>query len=616
MNGRGKIAMILFIAVALWLLPVKLFSQKLNAQVSKNKVAVGEDFQLTFTAGGNVAGLKLPNLPDFDLHQGPFQSSSFQSINGNVSQSTSYTYVIAARKEGKFSIGAATATINGTKVESNTISIEVVKGTAPKQQQQQQNDPFASLYGNAQQEEPAKQTASGEDLFMRTYVNKKQCYLGEQITVTQKIYARSNIIHRGPQNEKLPSYAGFWSKLQERKGPLPVDVENLDGINYNVVEYSITYLFPQRAGKITLDPIEVDWVVRVKSKKPLTIFEQFMGGGYQDYAAKLKSKPVVIDVLPLPEKNKPAGFTGAVGKFNFSAHLNHDKVKANEAINLKLTISGTGNITLAEGPKLTFPDGFETYEPKTNETIATNGSVSGTKTYEYLIVPRREGNYVIKDIAFSYFDLEKKQYVTIPSPELKITVEKGDANSSTGASVYSSKNEIGEMENDIRYIKEGDLKLKPLNDEFFGSFKHYAFLVLPLLLFFGFIIGRNQYLKTQSNLVAVKERKAAKLARKQLVLAEKFKAQNKRDEFYGEILTALNKYASNKMNIPVADLSKENISAHLAEKKVNTETISKLMNTLNDCEYVRYAPASVEQDLNIAYNNTIELITKIEDEIK
>ena len=195
-------------------------------------------------------------------------------------------------------------------------------------------------------------------------------------------------------------------------------------------------------------------------------------------------------------------------------------------------------------------------------------------------------------------------------------MEKGDANSAAGASVYNPKNEVAASENDIRYIKVGDLKLKPASQEFFGSTKHYVLLVLPLILFVFFLIGRGAYLRSQSDVVAVKERKAARLARKQLAQAEKFKAQNKRDEFYAEVLTALNKYASNKMNIPAADLSKDTIYNHLVEKGVSPETIQKLMNTLNDCEYVRYAPASVEQDLNLVYNNTVELITKIEDESK
>lgn len=623
METRAKIGVIIASALLLVLLPFHAFSQKLSAQVSKNKVVTGEVFQLSYTTNGSMSTFQKPSLANFDIYSGPNQSTSVQIVNGSMSQTISYSFMIAAKKEGKYTIGPAIATVNGTKVESNSITIEVIKGTPP-QQNQNSNDPFAGLFGNdphtqQQQQQQQKQEKydynsgkSDDNLFVRTYLSKKSCYLGEQLVVTHKVYSRLNL--RNIQNIKMPGYTGFWSK-DEKKSQFSSDVENLDGINYVVVELSKTYLFPQRSGKLTIDPIELECIVRQQVKKNPSIFDQFFGGAYQDVLAKVKSKSVTLDVMPLPEKGKPANFTGAVGKFNFSAHVNHEKVKANEAINLKLTISGTGNVNLAEAPKVVFPEGFETYEPKVHENINTSGTVSGSKTYEYLLVPRQEGIYVIKDIEFSYFDLEKKQYVTLPSPELTITVTKGDASSSAAANVYSPKNEVAQQENDIRYIKSGDLNLKPADDEFFGSGKHYGLLALPLLLFFGFMGGRKFYLASQSDLVAVKERKAARLARKQLTVAEKLKAQNKRDEFYAEVLTALNNYVSFKLNIPAADLNKENISAHLLQRKVSGENVTKLIGALNDCEYARYAPAMVEQDLNVFYGATLELITKIEDEI-
>lgn len=617
MKRQKKTRLIWLPLLALLAWPFHALPQKLTAQVSKNKVYTGEAFQISFSCNGNLGEFKPPALRDFEVYSGPNQSTSVQIVNGNMSQTISYSYMIAARKEGKYTIGSASATVNGNKVESNPVTIEVIKGTPP-QQNQSHNDPFADFFGNdpyaqQQQQQQAKPGVDEGDLFVRAYVNKKQAYLGEQIVVTHKVYSRLNL--RNIQNLKMPGFTGFWSK-DEKKTQFTSEVENMDGVNYVVVELAKTYLFPQRTGKLTIDPIELECIVRKQVKKNPSIFDQFFGSAYQDMVVKVKSKPVSIDVNALPEKGKPAGFTGAVGKYSFSAHLNRDRVKANEALNLKLTISGTGNISLAEGPKITFPDGFETYEPKLSENIATTGSVSGSKTYDYLLVPRREGEYVLKDIGFSYFDLDRKQYVTIPSPELKITVEKGDAGSSTGASVYSPKNEVGSQENDIRYIKTGDLLLESTHTELFGSARHYFMLILPVLLFFIFLFSRSIYLKSQSNVIAVNERKAARLARKQLKQAEKLKSQHNRDAFYAEVLTALNKYASYKMNIPVADLSRETIYNHLVEKNVNPDTIQQFMQTLSDCEYARYAPAAVEQDLNLVYNNTVALITKIEDESK
>jgi hypothetical protein len=618
MKKGNKITFYVLVVLTGIFFPLKSIAQKLTAQVSKNKVYVGEVFQISFSASGSMQGFKAPNMPEFDVYSGPNQSTSVQIMNGNMTQTISYSYMIAGRKDGKYTIGVASATINNVKVESSPITIEVMKGSAPQNQhqQQQQQDPFAGLFNDPNQQQPQeKPNVSNEDLFVRAYVSKKQCYLGQQITVTHKVYARTNMEQRGAQKVEMPDYVGFWSKVEDRKGPIPVNVENLDGINYSVASFVTTYLLPQRTGRLEIDPIELDWVVRVRSKKPQSFVEQFFGGGVQDVAIKIKSKSVYVDVLPLPEKGKPENFSGAVGKFAFKTELNHKTVKANEGVNLQVTISGTGNINLTETPKINFPEGFEVYDPKISENISYSGGISGSKTYDYLVIPRRQGEYVIKDLNFSYFDPEKNQYVSIPSPELKIAVEKGDANSENAAQVYNPKNEVGAVENDIRYIKTGDLKLKPVDEEFFGSGKHYALLLLTFVLFGGALATRSYLIKTNSNLIAVRERKAARLARKQLATAEKLKNQNKQDEFYNEVLSALNLYVSHKMNIPVADLSKKNITITLAAKNVKQDTINKLITTLNDCEYARYAPSSAEKDLNLVYKNTIELITNIEDEI-
>jgi tetratricopeptide (TPR) repeat protein len=591
---------------SLGVIPQKAFAQKLVAQVSKNKVVTGEVFQVSFTANGNLGNFSPPDLKDFDKYSGPNQSTSMQISNGNMSQTVSYSYMIAARKEGKFTIGAASATINGNKSESNPISIEVGKGSP---QQQSQN----ARGNNQAQPQQAQGGVSSEDLFVRTYLSKKQCYLGEQIIITQKVYCRGTL--RGFQNYNPPEYNGFWSKDEERKGQIQLAQENMDGINYYVAEFSKTYLFPQRTGKLTIDPIEIDCIVRQQVKGQQSIFDQFFGGGSQDVAVKIKSKPVSVDVQALPEKGKPENFTGAVGNFTFKALMNHDKVKANESINLKLSISGKGNINLLSTPKINFPEGFEIYDPKISETINTAGGVSGSKIYEYLVIPRKAGEFSLKDINFSYFDVEKKQYITLPSPELKITVEEADPNAAGSAQVYNPKHEIQTEENDIRYIKTGPLILRPIDEEFFSSWKHYAFLAIITLLFLGFLVARNNHLKNQSDVIGVKQKRAIKIARKQLALAEKFKNENKQDAFYNEVLTALNSYISFKLNIPVADLSKDNIREYLTSKQVNPDVINKLISTLNDCEYARYAPAAAEKDLGLVYNNTIELITQMEEQL-
>ena len=596
-------------------------AQKLVVQTSKGKVYTGEVFQIAYSANGNVSGFRKPAMPDFEMYSGPNQSTSISMINGTVSQSITFSMMIACRKEGKFTIGPAVATIDGKNVESGQLTIEVIRGTPPKNQNQQQNDPFSNFFGsdpfsqeppqNQKQEE--KQIKQG-DIFVRTYSNKKKCYLGEQITVTQKVYSRLTL--RAFQNFKPPAYLGFWTKDEERKGSIMLTVENLDGVNYNVAEFSKTYLFPQKSGSLVIDPIQIDCIVRQQAKGGGSIFEQFFGGGAQDAVIKIKSKPIQIEVAVLPEKGKPDNFSGAVGKFTFSAKIDHTEVKANEPIELKLTISGSGNISLAQEPKLSFPDGFESYEPKVSENITSGGGINGTKIYTYLVIPRRAGDFVLDKLGFSYFELEKGQYVNIPSPAFHIKVLPGDSTAAGAAQVYTPKNEVGDQENDIRFIKMGDLGTEEESEEFFGSVLHIMLLFLPILGFVIVLLVKRKYKYELENAPLLREKRAGRFAKKQLNRAEKFIALNKQDEFYNEILVALHRYLSNKLHIPISDLSKENMQMRLEHKQVASDITANLMSTLSNCEFARYAPGSVEQDLQKVYKATTTLITQLEENLK
>ncbi|MDP2387979.1 MAG: BatD family protein [Bacteroidota bacterium] len=595
------------------LVSAHIFAQKFTAQVSKNKLAVGEVFQLTFTINASASNFKAPNLTDYDVYSGPNQSTSMQIINGNMSQSISLSYLLSPKKEGKFTIGAASIVVSGTKLESNSIVIEV-KGSAQQSGGTSSNSNKSNPPTNTQGQYSSAN--SDDDLFIKTFVSKKSCYLGEQIVVTQKVYSRLNL--RGFQNYKMPVFNGFWSQNEDnRNKQIQLQTENLDGIQYYVAEFTKSYLFPQRSGSLTLEPMEVDCIVRQRSsKQPQNIFDQFFGGGYEDKVVKAKSKPVTIDVKALPEAGKPANFNGAVGNFSLKTELSKEKVVANQSVNLKLSITGKGNIKLTDAPKINFPEGFETFEPKVNENYSEGGSFSGTKTYDYLIIPRQAGDFTIKDLGFSYFDPEKKSYVTVPAPEFNINVSPDPNAVNNEAQVYSPKNTIEEKQNDIRYLKSGDLNLKPNDELFFSSWKHYLLLALPVLAFIGFIGVSKNISKRNSDVVAVKGRKAAKLAKKHLTAAEKFKNSNNKDAFYHEVFVALNGYVGDKLNIPVADLNKQNIETHLLNKQVSTETIKKLLDTLNDCEVARYAPAAVTAEINTVYNNTAQLIETIENEAR
>jgi len=612
-----------FLFVLFCFLSLQTFAQKFTAQTSKNKVSVGEVFQIAFTINTSGSNFKAPNLSDFDVYSGPNQSTSMQIINGNMSQSISLSYMLSAKKEGKFTIGAASIVVNGTKIESNTIPIEVKGAAQQNNSNNNQNSSNAyNPYANQQNTTNTPQYSSeksSDDVFIRTFVTKKLCYIDEQIVVTQKVYSRLNL--RGFQNYKMPGYNGFWSQNENQKNKqIELGQENIDGVMYYVAEFTKSYLFPQRSGQLTIEPMEIDCIVRKRSnRQPQSIFEQFFGGGgYEDVVVKAKSKAITIDVKALPEKDKPANFSGAVGNFSLKAEISKEKLKANESINLKLTVAGKGNIKITDAPKITFPDGFETYEPKVTESYNEGGSFSGTKTYDYLLIPRKPGEFVIKDLDFSYFDPEKKTYVHVPAPEFNISVspDPNGSNATVAVDPSVSKTSVEAKENDIRYLKTKNILLEKADTYFFSSWKHYTLLALPILLFAGFVVTHNNMQKRNSDVAAVKERRAAKLARKQLVKAEAFKTQNNKDGFYQEVSIALNSYISNKLNIPVAELSKENIELQLTKKQVAADTISKLLSTLNDCEVARYAPSAVSNDINVVYNNTVELITKIEDETK
>jgi len=596
------------------LLSVKLFAQTSTfvAQVSKNKVAVGEVFQVAFTVNGAGGNLTLPDFTGFDIYSGPNQSQSTSYINGNMTQSSTISLFIAAKKEGKFTIAAATVISGNQNLVTKPIVIEVEKtGTQPAGNQQQAGQ---SPKGQSTEKNQYASEVSNEDLFVRTFLSKTKSFIGEQLLLTQKVYSRVDL--RGFQNVKFPPYNGFWSQQESSNQQIQLQQENINGVTYNVAECGKVYLFPQKVGTINIEAIELDCIVRRATKKqPRNIFEQFFGaGGYEDVAIKIKSKITKVEVQDLPTENKPAEFSGAVGDFSYKTELDKDKVKANEAVNLKITISGRGNLKLIEPLKLNLPESFEAYDPKISENIKTAGGVSGSITYNYLIIPREKGEYTLDHLNFNYFDNDKKPYVTIPSPDMKLTVLESDAGS---AQIISpKKNGVKESENDIRYIKTGNLDLQKNDTEFFNSSMHLLLLIIPTLLFFASLYIYRQHIKSNSNINAVKERKAAKLAKKQLIIAEKHMQNNATDLFFTEVLNALTKYLSDKFGLSIVDLSKEKITEMLLLKNIKNETATHLIETLNTCEFAKYAPSAVTRDLEKVYNDTVNLISQIEEQIK
>ncbi len=583
-------------------------AQKFVAQASKTTVAVGEAFQISYTLNTSGSNFKVPALKDFDVYSGPNQSTSMSFVNGAMSQSVTLSYVIAAKKEGKITIGPASVTVDGKTIQSNSLTFEVVKGSS--------NYPSNSNQGSSNNTAPSENLS--DNLFIKASVNKTKVVLGEQISVVYKVYTRYQL--RGFQDIKFPDFNGFYSMdVPMNNQQVQVTNENVDGINYQVAELKHSFLFPQRTGKIEIPPMEAELVVRKRSnRQPRDIFEQFFGGGYEDAVYSVKSKGIQIDVQALPETNKPEHFNGAVGDFSYKVQLSKETVKANEAINLKITLTGKGNIKLVDAPKLTFPEDFEVYDPKENENIIVNGGgVSGTKTFDYVLIPRYEGDYKIDQIQFTYFNADKKEYVTIPSPELSIHVEKGDA-AAVKASVFdpADKNEVKVLGEDIKYIKINNSEFKQIEKHFFGSILFYLCLIIPFILFGAALWYYKKQLELNKDVVAVKSKKATKLAKKKLAIAEKYLKLNNKEQFYAETLQAIQGYVCDKLNIDPASLNKERIQVELTYRNISMTSILQLLELINSCEYARYAPAAVSTDLQHVYQSTVDLITKIEDEIR
>jgi hypothetical protein len=581
---------------------------------AQSPVANGEQFYLTYNINAQGTDFRAPAIRDFSVISGPSQSSStnVQWINGQMTQSItiSYTYILQAVKEGTFTIPPASINIGGKTYQSNSLSITVVKGSANPQPNRQQRQ------GQGQQNNTSTGEINKDDIFVRTIVSKTSAYKGEALLITQKIYTRVSI--SGFEDVKMPSYKDFWT--EEIKMPAQVNLhrETYNGVVYNVAELKKTIVIPQKAGRIEIEPAEITCIAQVQAKRQSrSIWDDFFGGGYQNVRYKVIGKPVSIDVKSLPTQNQPANFEGAVGNFTLKSEIDKNDVKTNEAVNLQITITGNGNLKLFDKLNAEFPSDFETYDPKVTSNLNTSeGGISGSRKFEYLLIPRNPGKFTIKPISFSYFDIASKTYKTLSTPEYTIIVTKG-----TGASsnvTYSSVNQedVKFIGSDIRYIKNAPYILVPVGTFFFGSSLFYILLFSPLLLFILFVIFWGKTLKQRSNIALMRNKKATKVARKRLKEAEKqLKLMNK-DLFYEEISKSIWGYISDKFSIPVADLSVITVRDMLLSKGIKEDIINKITEILNNCEFARFAPGDSTAAMNNIYNEAADLISTVENELK
>ena len=581
-------------------------------------VGTGQQFAVTFSVNAAASNFSAPTFKGFSVLSGPNQSSSssMQISNGNMIQSVSYsfTYYLQAGNEGSYTITPAKVVVGGKTYESNALTIKVVKAAQntnpqnPQQNRQQQNNQAAT-------------NLSDKDIFIKTSVSNASPLQGEQVIVIYKLYTAVGISQY--TINKLASNKGFWSEdiLKENEKPKQYK-ENLNGKQYIVAEMRKVALFPQESGKLNIEPLEVDVLAQLQTQRKRTnsIFDFFddpFSSSYQNVKKTIRSNNVTINVKPLPTASKPEDFTGAVGNFTFRSDINKTETKANEAVNLKFTISGRGNIKLIDKLDVNFPPDFETYDPKVNDNInKSDNGISGTKTFDYLIIPRTEGTFTIKPITFSYFDLNKGKYVTLSSPEYTLKVAKGDGKQSSATLTSVNQEEIKYIGSDIEHIKIKPMDLNKKDVHFFLSELYYILCFVPLILFIAAIIFRRKHLKLRSNLALLKNRKATKVAKKRLNKAKNYLSTKEKDKFYIEISQALWGYLSDKFSIPLSELSMDSVNEALKNKQVKDEIINQFIKTLNTCEFARFAPGDELLTMDNIYKEAIEIISKTENELK
>ena len=580
---------------------------KFRASASKSQVSVGEPFQIIYSLNGNGSRFIPPDLDGFQILSGPNVSSSISSINGVTSVQNSYNYILAGTKEGDYTIPPAFMIHQGSRLSSNSLTIQVVKGQAAQQNYQGQGSSGGSrvTLDNT--------TDINKLLFIKAVVDKRSVYQGEQLTLIYRLYTRVNI--GDSRVDRVPDLNGFWS--QDVKAPQTVQwrTENYNGQVYNVADLKQTVLFPEHSGKLTIDAFQMTFIasVPVASNDPM---DDLLGGNYKQIKHSAKSAPLTIDVKPLPEAGKPAGFTGAVGQFSVAAGIDRQELKTNESLNYTLKVTGSGNLKLLKTLSADFPPDFEKYDPKLTDTLTqTATGISGSRAYTYLLIPRHAGDYTIAPVKFSYFNPATNKYVSLSSKSFKIKVNKGAVENNVTALSTVDKLDVKLLDNDIRYIKIDNAAISKVDDGFYGSAWYILLLAAGPLLCVAAFIYRNRNREFNNNHVLVKNRRASKEAAKHLAHAQKqLKAKNTK-EFYDAIFKGIYGYLGDKLNILAADLNKETIVLALKARSVNDQLIDQLIETLDLCEMARYAPVTQISEEEM-FEKAKGIIKDIDNEIK
>ena len=586
-------------------------------------VAVNEQFNVTFIIEGekSPSDFQWSSGDDFQLVWGPQKgsSSSIQIINGKRSSShqTTFTYILIPKATGTFQLPVATALLSGDRISSTQASIQVVSDGASSSQSSGQNGGKSSRGGQT------SSTGSGEissnDLFMRLSLSRTEVVIGEPITATLKIYQRANVV--GFENAKFPTFNGFWSQETYVPNNIEFKRESLDDKIYNTAVLRTYVLIPQQSGTITIDPAELVCLVNIRTAPSTSnsLFDSFFQDEYRTIRKRVTTPAVKVKVNPLPA-GQPASFGGGVGNFGISARLTTDNLKTHDAASLIITVSGRGNVALLEEPKVNFPPDFEVYDTKTTEnTDKSNGGTSGSKSFEYPFIPRSHGDFTIDPVEYSYYDVNAGKYVTLRTEPLHVKVAKGKGGDSTPVTTLNSgveRKDVKSLADDIRFIFTGKPGLSGSGSFFVGSVFFWILLALMILGATSVYLAFRKVAAMRADVAGTKNRRATKMAQKRLKLAGEYLDKNLYTAFYEELHKALIGFVSDKLNMDMSEISKDNIASALTEGGVSEEQTKAFTDLLDACEFARYSPDGGNEAMRSHYDAALKVISSIDSGLK
>jgi hypothetical protein len=610
-----KIFLLLIMHCALCIVYCKGADEVRFTASAPQRVIVGQPFQLVFSVNENAKDLRLPDVKGFEIIAGPYTSTSSSTswVNGQMTSSKEvrYTYTLLPEKEGDYQIQAATIVVKKEKYYSNVLNIKVLPEDKSSQSQQSGN---ATQSGQIRQ----SQSITSENLFIRPIISRTKIKEQEAVVLTYRLYARVDVTNI--QSPKFPDFKGFLVQEIDLPPERTMQPENYDGVNYYTYDLRKVLLFPQQVGQMTIEPMSCDVIVRVRStqQRPRSIFDDFFDT-YQEVSKTVTTSKLNISVDPLPQP-KPTDFSGLVGKLSLATKVSATEVEANQPITITLKLQGSGNLKMLKNPALQFPQDFETYEPKsTNNFNTTDAGLSGSKTIEYLVIPRHDGDFIIPPTTISYFDITSDSYKVLSTEPINIKVNKGNQSASNAPIVnnFTTQEKVEVLATDIRYISTSAPNIKPSQRIITGSMLFWLFYIISFVITLGLIILFRKQARDNANVALMRNRKANKVARRRLKVAERECKAGNKDTFYDEILKALWGYLSDKLSIPVSELNKDNISLRLSQRGVADDIIQEFVKLLNDCEFERYAPISnKESAMRHTFETTEKLISNLESTIK